>query len=156
MTLKHRAGFYALSASEGTVLRYLGSEMRVKASKEQSESAYTLLEWARPDEGGSPSHVHEREDEAFYILEGMFTITCGDEVLIAGPGSFVFLPRGVPHRVTFGPAGGRTLILCSPGGFEQYCEELNEAALTGTLNQTRHSAIARKYGVGHIALPTAT
>jgi hypothetical protein len=63
--------------------------------------------------------VHHREDEAFYLLEGAVTMRCGDRTVSAEAGSFVFLPRGVPHTfVVEGDRPARMLTLLSPGGGE--------------------------------------
>ena len=64
----------------------------------------------------TPLHVHEREDELFYVLEGEHVIQVGDDEFPVGPGGVVFAPRGVPHaqrRVV--PGEGRLLVLTVPG-----------------------------------------
>src|SRR5262245_1324420 len=68
-----------------------------------------------------PLHIHRAEDEAFWVLEGHLTVRCGDEEFAAGPGAFVYMPRGVPH--TFRLEGGtpaRLLLLLTPGGGEDF------------------------------------
>jgi len=77
--------------------------------------------------------VHHREDEAFWILEGELTFRIGERQLQAGPGSFVFGPRGVPHsyRVDRGPA--RILYILSPAGFESFIYASSEPAQSLTL-----------------------
>lgn len=71
-----------------------------------------------------PLHVHEQEDEAFYVLEGEAEVLCGEERWRAEPGSFVFLPRGVAH--SFHVSGGslKALQLTTPAGFEAFVAEL--------------------------------
>jgi quercetin dioxygenase-like cupin family protein len=54
---------------------------------------------------GPPPHLHHREDEAFYVLEGQMTVTCGEQTWTATPGSFVLLPRGIPHAFTVAAPG---------------------------------------------------
>ena len=46
-----------------------------------------------------PMHIHHDEDEAWYLLEGRMRFRCGDDELLAEPGSFVFAPRGIPHSL---------------------------------------------------------
>src|SRR5215472_16639474 len=71
-----------------------------------------------------PLHIHHREDESFWVLEGQVRFRCGDEDIDAGPGSFVFLPRDVPHTfVVEGDEGAHLLTLLTPGGFERYFVE---------------------------------
>lgn len=71
--------------------------------------------------GYSPSlHVHRREDEVFYLVEGTVDFVCGDDRFTGETGAFVFLPRGLPH--TFlgrSAAGARVLMLFLPGGLER-------------------------------------
>jgi len=63
--------------------------------------------------------VHYREDESLWVLEGELTMRCGDRTFQAGPGSFVFLPRGVPHTfVVDSSTPARMLTLLTPGGGE--------------------------------------
>jgi mannose-6-phosphate isomerase-like protein (cupin superfamily) len=78
----------------------------------------SAVEFLVPQDFGPPLHIHHEEDEILQVLEGTFRIVCGDTDVTAGPGSFAFLPRGVPHTfwVTEGPA--RALTLFTPGGVE--------------------------------------
>ena len=66
-------------------------------------------------------HVHHREDEIFYILEGRFQVWCDGRTWTAEPGATIFLPRGVPHTFrNVGDSPGRKLITVVPGGFEGF------------------------------------
>lgn len=67
-----------------------------------------------------PLHVHHREDEGFYVLEGEVTFYVGDETHEAGPGSFVMGPKDVPHRYEVKTPKARLLMLFSPAGFEGF------------------------------------
>jgi mannose-6-phosphate isomerase-like protein (cupin superfamily) len=73
----------------------------------------------------APMHVHEREDEYSYVLEGEVGVQVGDEIRYARPGDLVIKPRGIPHAFwnrTDEPA--RLLEIISPAGFERYFAEL--------------------------------
>jgi mannose-6-phosphate isomerase-like protein (cupin superfamily) len=78
----------------------------------------SALEFLVPPDFGPPLHVHHEEDEIIQVLEGRLRIVCADTDVIAEPGSFAYLPRGVPHTfwVQEGPA--RFLVLFTPGGCE--------------------------------------
>ena len=65
-------------------------------------------------------HVHHREDESFYVLEGNITYYVGEETYEAGTGTFVFLPRGVPHSFTFETETIRMLTVFAPAGIEAH------------------------------------
>ena len=95
---------------------------------------------------GPPLHVHGREDEAFYILDGQISVECGAKRFTAGPGDFTFLPRGIPHTflVTRGPVRG--LQIAAPAGFEEYIAEAGSPAQRPGLpaGRTRHRAPGRR------------
>ena len=83
-----------------------------------------MLEATSPPGFGAPRHVHRSNDEMFYVLAGTFAFLLGDEVVHAGPGSLVFVPRGTVHapRVV-GPEQGRVLVAFVPGGAERAFDE---------------------------------
>ena len=73
----------------------------------------------------APLHVHEREDEYTFVLEGEVGVQVGEEVAVARPGDFVLKPRGVPHAFwNAGDAPARALEIISPAGFERFFLEL--------------------------------
>ena len=119
----------------------------VRVPAESTSGAYTLFEEV-PPMVDTPKHVHEREDELFYVLEGEHVFEVGDEAIRLGPGGLVFAPRGVPHaqrRVV--PGAGRLLVQTSPGGFEGFFRELAAAHASGTLGPEAYGAASRKYGI---------
>jgi mannose-6-phosphate isomerase-like protein (cupin superfamily) len=123
-----RAG-YVLGPGEGESTWFLGTLMTVKAGEEETGGAFTLLEWSAPPGLAPPPHIHHREDEAFFIFEGEMEVRCGERTWRAGPGSFVFLPRGIEHGFTVTsavPLHGLQLTL--PSGFEQFIAESGEPA----------------------------
>ena len=73
----------------------------------------------KPRRDGPGEHVHEAEDDSFYILEGELTFTVEDEVVVAGPGTFVLVPPGLQH--TFRNDGDtvvRMVNIHAPAGFD--------------------------------------
>ncbi len=110
-------------------LRHKPAVEAVKAGTKETGSAFTLLEWTAPVGFAPPPHTHHVEDEAFFILEGSMTVTCGDKSWEVGPGSFVFLPHGVIHGFTVtGDGPIRGLQLTVPSGFEGFITEAGEPA----------------------------
>src|SRR4051794_21486356 len=88
----------------------------VRVSAEDSEGAMTVIEEV-PPMVDTPLHVHSREDELFYIVEGEHILQRGEQLFTLGPGEAIFCPRGVPHaqrRVE--PGVGRELVVFSPAG----------------------------------------
>jgi quercetin dioxygenase-like cupin family protein len=111
----------------------------------------------------SPMHLHTREDESFYVLEGAVTFYIGGEVVHATAGSFVFLPRGVPHRFALASDHVRMLNLCTPAGFEGFFQALSVPAAAmmlppppdGPPDSERLRAAAAAYGVELLGPPPA-
>ena len=117
---------YGLRRDEGTPIWFLGIPTRVLATAAQTGGAFGLVEHVMPPGAASPWHVHHAEDEAFYVVEGALTFRCGDQELRAGPGTFVYGPREIPHAFRVeGSHPVRLLLLCTPGGFEQFIIDLS-------------------------------
>jgi quercetin dioxygenase-like cupin family protein len=140
---------YTLAQDEGQVLWFLGAPILVKATGEQTGGTFGLVEHLLPPGDEAPYHIHHREDEIFYVLEGELTFFSGEQQFTCGPGSYTFLPRDIPHgfRVSNdGPA--RLLILTVPAGFEQFVIELSEPTPpTEPPDMDRFVALAPKYGI---------
>ena len=98
------------------------------ATKKETNGAFALIE-GRARKGGEPSlHVHEHEDEAFYMLEGEMMVTIGEEEFHVKPGDFIFLPRQIPHTQKFLTETVHVLLFISPAGLEEYFWNLSAAA----------------------------
>lgn len=100
-----------------------------KFTKDQYGGGFSLVEikaaTAR-DEWRRPRHVHTREDEAWYVIEGELAFEVGDNKATAGPGTFVFAPRDLPHRYRVTRAPARYLLIFSPAGIEPLFGEVAE------------------------------
>jgi len=107
---------------------YMGSLMTLLAEKAQTNGAFGFLEYLGKPGNEPPPHVHEREDELFYILEGEIDSFVGQQQFNLVAGECIFLPRLVPHGFRIRSARLRMLILLSPGGFEGYFREMSSPA----------------------------
>jgi mannose-6-phosphate isomerase-like protein (cupin superfamily) len=112
---------------------FFGMLAEVKASAADTDGRYTLVEITAPAGLQAPLHVHYREDEGFYVLEGTVTIQVGEETVELGTGQHAFGPRDVPHRFTIGPDGARMLWVLAPGGFEDLIDEASVPAEAPTV-----------------------
>jgi mannose-6-phosphate isomerase-like protein (cupin superfamily) len=118
-----------LGADAGDAWWFLDTRMTIKEDRTLTAGAYTLLEFAAPHAFGPPRHIHDAEDEAFFVLEGGLRVECGDDAWDVEAGGFVFLPRAVPHAfVVTSPGPVRALQLTSPGGFEQFVAAVGRPA----------------------------
>jgi quercetin dioxygenase-like cupin family protein len=112
-------------------LLWLGELAIIHVSGEQTNGHYSLVELYATKEGEVPWHVHHREDEAFYVIEGELSFYVGDQVRKAKPGDFVFAPRDVPHMYTVdSPGQARILMFFSPAGFENFVRATSTPAST--------------------------
>jgi quercetin dioxygenase-like cupin family protein len=112
----------------------------LKAS--QRSTGGTLSVFETTIEAGPPLHVHDAEDECFYILDGELSIRCGGDTFNAPAGSFAFLPRGLPHRFQAKDQPARLLLITVPGGIEDYFHQINNASD----DKERHQ-IGEQYGI---------
>jgi len=149
-----------LAPGEGKARWFLDTIMTVKAAGDDTHRAFTLIEFGAPTGFGPPLHIHHREDEGFYVLEGSMRVVCSDDRWQAGPGSFVMLPRGVPHAFVVTSDGPiRGLQITSPSQFERFIEELGRPAEALTLPEPSPPDIdallgsAERYGHEYVGPP---
>ena len=112
---------------------FFGMLAEVKASAADTGGMYTLLEITAPPGLQTPLHVHYRDDEGFYVLDGSVTIEVGDQTVELGPGQHAFGPRNIPHRFTVGPDGAHMIWILTPGGFDDFVDEVSVPADTPTV-----------------------
>jgi quercetin dioxygenase-like cupin family protein len=143
---------------EGAAFRFLGIPSLMRATSESTDGAFGLMEhWEMPVGFASPYHTHHREDESFYVLEGEIAFVCGGTWLKAGPGTFVYGPREIPHGFkVIGESPARMLLMCTPGGFEGFVLEQTTpiAEPPSPPDMPKLMILAAKYGIDiHGPLP---
>ena len=106
----------------------LGGLIECKVAGTQTGNAYTILGITLEKGQGAPMHIHKREDEVFYILEGTCTFGLGDEVVTAEAGTTVILKKGLAHFFRNDSSTPmKALITAIPGGLDRYFEEVTTA-----------------------------
>jgi quercetin dioxygenase-like cupin family protein len=123
----------ALDAGEGKAVWFMGALATIKASAETTDGRVAVIELLAPQGAGSPLHVHHREDEWFYVMEGALTFWVGGEVIEATAGSFVYGPRDVPHTFLVSSPEARYLVVTEPAGFESFMLAVGRPAATLTI-----------------------
>ncbi len=118
----------ALAPGEGESLWFLGSHTSIKACAETTAGRVAVIEHLSPRGSGSPLHVHSREDEWFYVIEGELTFWVGGQVIDAPAGSFVYGPRGIPHTFLVSSETARFLLVTEPGDFSGFLRTLAQPA----------------------------
>ena len=150
---------YCLQANEGQAVWFLNSRLTLKATGESTGGTLSLIEALLAPESAAPWHIHHRDDEMFYILDGSFLFKCGDELFERGPGSFVFLPRSIPHSLkNVGQTVAKVLTLSTPAGLHQYFVDdgtpaLEEGLSPQSVDPQQGDALAAKYGMEILGPP---
>jgi quercetin dioxygenase-like cupin family protein len=93
----------------------------------------TVFRATMPEGFSPPRHVHTREDEVFVVEDGELRFDIAGRAAAAGPGTSVFMPRGVPHTFRVDGPSARVLGIMTPGGFESLFRELGVPAARRTL-----------------------
>ncbi len=114
----------ALAPGQGEAIWFLGTVVTVKTAGEETDDVYSIAEHLAPAGFSPPPHIHHNEDETFYVLEGDVLFVSGDTTFRGGPGTYVRMPRGVPHTFRVeGHAPARLLIMTAPAGFERFVRD---------------------------------
>ncbi len=146
----------------GTAPAYCGPGDRVAflITGAETSGAFFMAEVSVEPGGGPPPHVHSREEESFYVYQGMLAFQIGGKELNASAGDFIHLPRGTVHSFKNpGQETAKLLIVATPAGLEGFFAEafypaadavgspgIGEAAIP------RIMAAASKYGL-QLCLP---
>jgi mannose-6-phosphate isomerase-like protein (cupin superfamily) len=136
---------YAVAAGDGERIWIVGDTMTLMATGESTAGRLVLLENLTAPGGGPPPHVHTREDEFFYVLDGTFEIRIGDELHALGPGGFAYVPRGTAHNFrNTAETPSRILVGFTPGDIEGFFRESGRPATDdGPAPPVDHDEIAR-------------
>ena len=118
---------------EGEARWWFGALAQIKATAADTGGQMTIVEVTEHPGAEAPLHVHHRDDEAFWVLEGDVTFEVGDTTIEASAGDYVFGPRDIPHRFTVGAQGCRMLFILVPGGIEDVIRATSEPAPSRTL-----------------------
>ena len=123
MTVEDHPIVYGPGAGATVALGGIGVCFKVPGAA--TGGAFSIVEHPVRPGTLAPPHVHADEDELSYVLEGTFGVRVGDDILEAGPGSYVVKPRGVPHTFwNAGPDPARLIDIIAPAGFERYFTEM--------------------------------
>ena len=123
----------AVPSGEGEARWWFGALAIIKTTAAETDGQLTIVDVTNPPGLEAPLHVHYRDDEGFWILEGSVTFVVGDTTIEAGAGDYVFGPRNIPHRFTVGDSGCRMLFIMVPGGLEDVIRATSEPAATLTV-----------------------
>lgn len=139
-------------ASEGRKLHILGHSVTVKLARKETGGRHYVFDVVTPPGLGIPAHVHDREDEMIYVVEGEFGIRLHDREFVARTGDEIYFPRHIAHAFqNIGSTAGRTLWTVVPGGnFEEFFDQLG-ALPPGPPDLKRVAEIFAAYGMDILA-----
>lgn len=135
-----RAAAPAFNLGSSTLLRHISSE--------QTDGQYAVVEFVSEPGEGVGLHVHEREDELVYIVQGEVEVTVGENTMKASVGACALLPRAIPHGlVNAGLDTARVLAVLLPGGLDRFFEQLSDELAADRPHEAQIADLCRAYGV---------
>jgi quercetin dioxygenase-like cupin family protein len=156
------------SIASGTLgkeaLIWLGELAIIHTTGEETNGRYAMVELYATKEGEAPWHVHHREDEGFFIIDGEMTVYVGDKVMKGKPGDFILAPKDVPHMYTVDTPGHvRVLMMFSPAGFEDFVRATSVRATslfppppeTINIDFEQIMKVAEQFGAEFVEPPTS-
>lgn len=119
-----------------------------KLTGEQTSGAYYLFESVFGPGAGNRLHIHQREDEVCYVLEGALEIRLADQTLVVEAGSVAYLPKNIPHAIR-NPLGtaSKYLFMAIPAGLDKWFDALEAAERSGTLDDEMYRKLSLDYGI---------
>lgn len=152
------AMFHVVPADAGRTdapLNVGGEQTLVKVSATDSGGQLAFFHLTAPPMSGPVLHVHSREDELFYVLEGELVFEVDGERFPVGPGGTVYLRAGAVHRYqNFTTRIARLLIVTTPGAFSEFFVELSAATPVGGMpDLDLVGSLAQRYGMTVLGPP---
>lgn len=137
---------YVLQPGEGRQIDLGGFSMSVKATHDETDGMFTLLEADEPPGFGPPLHIHHGIAEAFYVLEGEYIIFLDGNESRCPAGSFIFIPAETAHGFRVSDTASRKLNLYLPASMIGYFDDLSDA-MKGAVDPERLSDIAIQHSM---------
>jgi quercetin dioxygenase-like cupin family protein len=120
MSLPQVTNGYGLGPGEGEALWFNRGLAVLKATGDQTDGHFAVMELLAPKGFASPLHIHHAEDEFFVVLSGEVRVQHGETVSEAVPGSLIYGPRDVPHAFHVDSEEARLLLFFGPAGVEGF------------------------------------
>src|SRR5215469_11287783 len=139
----------ANGAASATVIDFFGALITSKATAATTDGALDFAEQIVPAGFATPLHIHHREDECFYILDGVVAFRLGADTFVAHSGAFIRLPRDIPHAFRVkSETAARTLALGLPSGLAAFYAEVGAPASPGATAALRPVDVPRLVQAG--------
>jgi mannose-6-phosphate isomerase-like protein (cupin superfamily) len=138
---------YVLAPGEGRSIDLGTFAMTVKATADDTNGVFSVLEAEEPAGFGPPLHIHHDAAEAFYVLEGEYVMFLDDRELTCPAGSFIFIPAGMRHGFRVGAAPSRKLNFYFPAAMIGYFDALSGAIRSADVDESLLAEIARQHSM---------
>ncbi|MGK7377445.1 cupin domain-containing protein [Planococcus shenhongbingii] len=145
---------FSFAHGKGRAYWFNGTLMEIKATSEDTNGVFSLIEGLLPPGYETPLHKKQNEEDICYVLEGEVTFTFGEKTIMGKPGTFVYVPRNLEHKFKVeGSSPAKVLFMFTPAGVEQFFIESGVAADEFKLptdidtDMEKFAATAQKYGV---------
>jgi quercetin dioxygenase-like cupin family protein len=140
---------FSLLPGEGVTQNILGTAHLYKVSAAQTAGQMSCVEAMVPPGAGIPPHVHTREDESFFVLEGTLTFATAEQELRLGPGGFFLGVRGKMHSFRNDSSGNAKLLIHAVPGenIDAMFAELHELTTRGNFTPAEAGEICGRYGI---------
>ena len=130
---------------------FLNGAFHLKVSGTETEGGLCIYDTIRHEPGGPPLHVHDGQDEWFFVTEGTFNIRVGDVVHNLGPGDSILGPRGIPHAFRNSSRTGRIMVVFQPAGtMQQFFEE---GSTLGPMTPQIFAELSSRHGMKVVGPP---
>ncbi len=138
----------------GQVLDFLA--VRHKLTSDQTGGGYYLFEVTFEPGTGNSLHIHRREDEIGFVIEGALEVRLGSRSEVLDAGGIARLPKGIAHAI-WNPLGTRSryLFMVVPAGLDRWFDALARAKSDGTLDDVIFAKLSVEYGIDWVDEPTA-
>jgi mannose-6-phosphate isomerase-like protein (cupin superfamily) len=147
MTMERVGEAFVLAPGEGRSIDLGAFGMTVKASADETNRVFSLLEADEPPGFGPPLHIHHDAAEAFYVLEGEYIMFLDEREVPCPAGSFIFIPAGMRHGFRVGASRSRKLNFYFPAVMVGYFDDLSDALQRADVDDDVLDDIARRHSV---------
>jgi len=138
---------FVLAPGEGRSIDLGAFGMTVKASSDETNGVFSLLEAEEPPGFGPPLHIHHDAAEAFYVLDGEYVMFLDDREVLCTAGSFIFIPAGMRHGFRVGAAPSRKLNFYFPAAMIGYFDDLRDAIRHAEVEESLLADIASRHSM---------
>lgn len=133
---------------DGTLLNIGGSQLLRRIKSEDTNNAFSVVEFISQPGEGVGLHTHDSEDELVYLLEGEIEVTLGDSTMTATAGTSALLPKGIPHGyVNSGTTPSRLLAVLMPGKLDTFFLALSRELQTDREHEEHITQLCQSFGL---------